>query len=138
VNRKAWILLVGIGLAGCSTHYDIAGPSETFVAEWNQSVPGEALQIKQEEANRYASKGGDFSVWYRDGEWSLITTVGAEGNLVCTELLIRATGMSFDRAQGLVERTATEDSVRDGNLRFYMNRMGGGVSCSVDVAKPAS
>lgn len=123
MNRHTWILLATVCLAGCSTHYEIAGPSESFVADWNQSVPGEALQIKPEEANRYASKGGDFSVWYRDGEWSLITTVEAEGNLVCTELLIRATRMSFDRAQGLVEKTVTENSVRDGNLRFYMNRL---------------
>lgn len=137
MKRSVGIWVFACFLAGCSSSYDIAQPSEDFVTDWNQSVPGEALHLEKQEANRYMSRGGDFSVWYSDGGWSLISAVGAEGDMVCTELLIRTTGMSFDRAQGLVQKTVAESSVRDGNLRFYMNRLGRGVSCSVNIEKPA-
>ena len=139
MKHRALLFFIVAFVAGCTSKYEIAQPGEEFLSHWNASVPSEGLQLKSDSQGDYASKNGDILLLYRTGSygpsWMLISTVEPEGNMVCTELLIASTKMSYDHATSMVEATATRKSIKDGNLEFRMNRGGGGVSCNVSLTK---
>jgi|SRR6185312_10556734 len=139
MKNLALLFFIVACMAGCTSTYELAQPGEGFLSHWNTSVPSEVLQLKLDSQGDYTSKGGDITIMYRKGKygpsWMLISTVGPEGNMVCTELLIASTKMSYDHAVSIVEETATRKSIKEGNLEFYMNRGGGGVSCNVSLTK---